>query len=181
MIGFSRGILLAGGILGALGAGPALGQDNFDAGKTPAQLYASDCAICHKTPNGMSQAGGIFGLSGFLREHYTASREAANAIAAYVQSIDKGPPPSEKRPTKRSAKRDEKSKAGEAKKQGSKTGEGKPEAKTGEAKSTTEKTAAPKASDAKAEEPKAAEDKPAAPKTEDKPAAKDAPSDKKSD
>ena len=192
MIGFCRGILFAGGILAAVSAVPALGQDNFDAGKTPAQLYASDCAICHKTPNGMSQAGGIFGLSGFLRQHYTASREAANAIATYVQSVDKGPPPPAKKRGKRSAKGEEKGKAGEARKDESKARERKPEdkpepkvapnteEKPGEAKPAVEKSSGAKASDAKPEAPKAAESQPA-PKAEDKPAAKDAAPEKKPD
>ena len=63
-------------------AGPASAQENIDAGKTPAQLYSQDCAICHKSPSGMARAGGLFGLENFLREHYTASRETAAAIAA---------------------------------------------------------------------------------------------------
>ena len=193
MIRFSRGILFAGGILAAIGAIPVRGQENLDAGKTPAQLYASDCAICHKTPNGLSKGGGIFGLSGFLREHYTSSRESAAAIAAYVQSVDKGPPPPAKKPGKRSAKGDDKGKPGEVRKQDSKPGEAKsgskPEAntepapkpksdeKSGEAKPATEN--APKPGEAKTEEPKA-ESKPAAPKAEDKPPA-DASSEKKPD
>src|SRR5579862_6416824 len=98
MIRFYRGILVAGGIAVAASAVPVRAQDNFDAGKTPAQLYAADCAICHKTPQGLAKGGGVFGLAGFLREHYTASREAAAAIAAYVQAVDTGPPPVAKKP-----------------------------------------------------------------------------------
>ena len=179
-----KGGVLAAACIAVLG-GQAWAQENLDAGKTPAQLYAADCAICHKTANGMSQAGGIFGLTGFLRQHYTASREAAAAIAKYVQSIDKGPAsPAKHPPAKRSAKRNDKSKAGEAKKDDSKAREeksgSKAEAKT-EPKPAMEKPSADKAGDVKPAEPKAAESKPAAPKTEDKPAAKDAASDKKSD
>ena len=82
--------------------GQAGAQENLDSGKTPAQLFASDCAICHKSPNGLSKPGnalgGLRGLQGFLREHYTASREAAAAIAAYVQAADRGPAPAEPKP-----------------------------------------------------------------------------------
>lgn len=74
-------------------AGPATAQENLDRGKTPAQLFASDCAICHKSVQGLSKVGGIGGLKDFLREHYTASKETAAAIAAYVAATDKGPAP----------------------------------------------------------------------------------------
>ena len=162
MIDFSRGMLIAGAILAA-GCGLAQAQDNLDAGKTPAQLYASNCAICHKSPQGLGQAGGIFGLSGFLRQHYTASRESAAAIAAYVQSIDKGPAPTKRPAGKKTVKGEDKAKAKADAKP-----ETKPETKPGEAKSSEPKgpagSAEPKASEAKAAEPKPAETKPAEPK-----------------
>ncbi len=72
----------------------ASAQENLDAGKSPAQLYAQDCAICHKTPHGLSKAGGRWSLQNFLREHYTASRESAAAIAAYLIAIDRKSPAS---------------------------------------------------------------------------------------
>lgn len=106
MMSFQRGgffglVLLASAI-------PAGAQENLDLGKTPAQLYASNCAICHKSPQGLTEKAGVFGLANFLREHYTASRESAAAIAAYVQSVDKGPPAA-KRPPERKAKKKDKS------------------------------------------------------------------------
>ena len=64
-------------------------QENLGRGKTAAQLYASDCAVCHKTPQSVSKATGIFGLESFLREHYTTSRESAAAIATYLKGLDK--------------------------------------------------------------------------------------------
>ncbi len=125
MIGFYRGVLAAFAVVAALG-GQARAQDNFDAGKTPAQLYASDCAICHKSAQGMTQAGGIFGLAGFLRQHYTASREAAAAIATYVQSIDKGPAaPAKRASSKRSRQARRQGQASEAKSGQAKSGEAK--------------------------------------------------------
>ena len=63
-------------------------QENLDKGKTPAQLYATDCAICHKSPQGITQAPALFGLESFLREHYTASRESAASIAAYLSGLE---------------------------------------------------------------------------------------------
>jgi hypothetical protein len=194
MLGFYRGLLLAGGLVAAVG-GQALAQENLDAGKTPAQLYASDCAICHKSPQGLSKNAGVFGLSSFLREHYTSSRESAAAIAAYVQSIDTGPAgPAAKKPAKRTAKGDEKGKAGEGKPFGkpgdAKSAEPKPgdtksgDAKPSETKSGSEppKTGAATAGEAKSTDSKPAESKPSESKPADpKPAAKDAGSDKKSD
>jgi mono/diheme cytochrome c family protein len=40
-------------IAALFGAGAARGQENLDHGKTPAQLFASDCAICHKSARGL--------------------------------------------------------------------------------------------------------------------------------
>lgn len=120
-------------------ATPALAQEDIDAGKTPAQLYAQDCAICHKAPNGLAKGGGVFGLQSFLREHYTASKESAAAIAAYLKSVDRGPEPAHEqrgRAVKRAAKGDKKSKKpGEAKSDKVKSEEAKPaETKPAEAK-----------------------------------------------
>jgi len=54
--------------------------------------------MCHKTTRGLSRGGGgIGGLEGFLREHYTASRESAAAIAGYIRQTDRGPLPSHRR------------------------------------------------------------------------------------
>src|SRR2546423_547865 len=77
-------------------AGPAAAQENLDQGKTAAQIYASDCAICHKSPRGLSRAGGILGGASFPRAHYPAGREAAAAVASYLAAIDRGGAPAPK-------------------------------------------------------------------------------------
>jgi hypothetical protein len=174
MTGFKRRIGWGAAVLGLLLAGSAAAQENLDSGKTPAQLYASDCAICHKTPNGLSKGFGPLGLQPFLREHYTASREAAAAIAGYVEAMDRGAPPAERAP-KRTAKPKEAGKAGEAK-----SGKPKNEAK-GDAKGS-----APAAPPDMPAESKPAESTPAQAKTEtakpaDKPAADAQPDDAKAD
>lgn len=92
MLGFARGILPAIAVLALCVCAPAGAQENLDQGKSAAQLFASDCAVCHKTTQGLSKGSGVFGLKAFLREHYTASLETATALAAYVQATDKGPP-----------------------------------------------------------------------------------------
>ena len=142
MMGFNRGIGLAIAVLALALAAPAGAQENLDSGKTGAQLFASDCATCHKSPAGLSKAGGLFGLSGFLREHYTASRESAATIAAYLESF--GPAPGKRTgATKRSAKGDEKAKAGE-KKAKPKSDEEKSEKPGKTAKPVETKTSEPK-------------------------------------
>jgi hypothetical protein len=81
-------ILIFIGLALALTVGRAAAQDNFDAGKSPAQLFASDCSGCHKSAVGLAKAPGMFGLESYLREHYTASRQAAAAIAGYLRAVD---------------------------------------------------------------------------------------------
>ena len=157
MMVFSRGSALAIGIL-ALGlAGGAGAQESLDAGKSGAQLFASDCSICHKTPQGLSKSGRAFGLDGFLREHYTASRESAAAIAAYIQATDKGPAaPAPGRAVKKgTGKGDDKAKGAE-KKSG-----GKPsDTKTEDTKPADAKPAETKPAEAKPSESKPSESKP---------------------
>ena len=107
MVGFRRGIVLAMGALALCAAGAAGAQESLDQGKSPAQLFASDCALCHKTTQGLSRAKGVFGLKDFLREHYTASKESAAAIAAYVEATDKGPPPAKRANTAKRTPKEE--------------------------------------------------------------------------
>lgn len=88
-----RGLCLA-VTLGALATtAPACAQENLDQGKTAQQLFASDCAICHKSAQGLAAKAGssLFGLDGFLREHYTASRQSAAILARYLQSVGDAP------------------------------------------------------------------------------------------
>ena len=75
----------------ALNAGSALAQEDLNRGKSPAQLFASDCADCHRNPRALAKRDNAYALTGFLRVHYTASRESAAAIANYLVSL--GPDP----------------------------------------------------------------------------------------
>jgi hypothetical protein len=156
MVGLRQSIGLAVAVLAFGFAEPVAAQENLDSGKTPAQLFASDCAICHKTTQGLSKGSGVFGLKNFLREHYTASRETAAAIAAYVEATDKGPGPNKRGTSaKRKAKTDTKLKKDEGKADEKKTESKKPgDDKADEAK------AGPKLSEPKASEPKPSETKP---------------------
>ena len=79
---------------------PAMGraQVNIDRGKTAAEIYSSDCATCHKTIRGLAVGKNSLMLSSFLREHYTASRDQAAALAAYVLSSGGAEAPPKQKP-----------------------------------------------------------------------------------
>jgi hypothetical protein len=168
MMGVRHGLGLAIGVLALCVAGTSGAQENLDQGKSAAQLFASDCAICHKSTQGLSRAGGLLGLQNFLREHYTASRESAAAIARYVAATDKGPAPAKRTratATKRTPQGEEKAKAADkaGEKAGDKAGEKKPEKKT-EKKPETGKSGEAKSGEAKSGEAKATTSKPSASK-----------------
>jgi hypothetical protein len=62
--------------------------ENFSNKPAPA-LFASDCTGggCHKGPQGLGKGQSQSGLAGFLREHYTNSRESAGSLAAYILKL----------------------------------------------------------------------------------------------
>ena len=146
---------------------------SIDAGKNGEQLFKANCSICHKTPVGLSRAGGILGVQSFLRTHYTASRESAAVIAAYLNAMDAAARPAD-RPTRRTARPD----ARPGKKEEAKPTEAKPtEAKPAEAKpaqAASEETPRPPAS-VPAAESKPAEPPPAPPAAPAEPRPADAP------
>jgi cytochrome c553 len=72
------------GLLAGLAPTLAYAQTNIDQGKTAAQIFATDCAECHKAARGLANGKNSAALADFLREHYTTSREQAAALAAYV-------------------------------------------------------------------------------------------------
>jgi hypothetical protein len=78
--------------LGLVTASVAVAQaQDYSAGKTPAQLFASDCSGCHKSPQGLSKDGDTRSLASFLREHYTSKKESAGALAAFVAAAGAAP------------------------------------------------------------------------------------------
>jgi hypothetical protein len=196
MMGLARRFGAAMAVLTVWAMGPAVAQENLDQGKTAAQLYASDCAICHKSPNGLAKRLTPFVLDNFLRQHYTASRESAAVISAYLRGLDSQPAPKRERKSKRKAKASEPklqphkqtgAKSSDAKPSATKESDAKPsESKTkasaekneegkasspkpGEAKPAETKPAAPQPTEAKAEAPKASPPKPAADSADSKP------------
>ena len=77
-----RGLVIILGLVGA--SATAYAQTDYSAGKTPAQLFSSDCSVCHKTPRGLAKTRDARSLTGFLREHYTSKVESAGALASYL-------------------------------------------------------------------------------------------------
>ena len=172
MAGFWRCLVGICGVVGFLAAAPAGAQENLDSGKSGAQMFASNCAICHKNAQALNRSSGPFGLSNFLREHYTTSRESASVLAAYLESLGRAPEPSKRAgATKRTPKGDDKGKLEEKKGKPGEAKSAKP-GKTGKPagpttsgpKSSEPKSSEPKASEPKASEPKTSEPKPSEPK-----------------
>lgn len=88
------------GLVAGLGPAMAHAQTNLDQGKTPAQIFASDCAACHKPTRALANGKNRFALTEFLREHYTTSREQAAGLAAYVLGAGFGAKPANEPPAK---------------------------------------------------------------------------------
>ena len=84
----SRALSLAAVLLliGSFAPKPALAQENLDAGKTPSQLFAGTCSVCHKSPRGLLKTVPPSSLPSFLRQHYTTSPNMAGALASYLVS-----------------------------------------------------------------------------------------------
>jgi hypothetical protein len=65
---------------------PVRAQSNLDAGKSPAQIFASTCNACHRSPREIKRTN-----AGFLREHYSTGAREAAAMAAYLASVGSDP------------------------------------------------------------------------------------------
>lgn len=74
-------------IIMALTGGLARSQD-LDRGRSGAQLFETNCIACHHHPNGLARGSFSWTLSSFLEQHYTSSPASAQALTAYLQSID---------------------------------------------------------------------------------------------
>src|SRR5262245_25117465 len=81
------------GLATVLLAEPCQAQGNIDRGKTPAQVFADTCAVCHRSPRALKRTN-----AGFLRVHYAASSAQASAMAAYLADLPRELPQHAKRP-----------------------------------------------------------------------------------
>jgi hypothetical protein len=79
-----RSVALATGLLVVLAPSLAHAQVNIDQDKSPASIYESDCAVCHKSVRGLANGRAHGALADFLAEHYTSNQQEATALAAYV-------------------------------------------------------------------------------------------------
>ncbi|MBV8825873.1 MAG: hypothetical protein JO084_11315 [Bradyrhizobiaceae bacterium] len=104
------------GAMLALSSGVAAQAENLDAGKSPAALFAANCAACHSSPRGLAKDRGNSGLASYLQEHYTSGPQSAAALAAYLIATP-GNPRAKQAPVARNpaAPEEGSSKQGEAK------------------------------------------------------------------
>jgi hypothetical protein len=72
-------------LFGCFAAAPVHAQ-NLDAGKSPSQIFAGTCNVCHKSPRGLLKTMSAGALPGFLRQHYTTSPEMAGLLSSYLVS-----------------------------------------------------------------------------------------------
>jgi hypothetical protein len=70
----------------SIGAWDSAQAQNLEAGKSPAQLFASSCTVCHKSPRGLLKTVPPGSLQGFLRQHYTTSPDMASALTSYLMA-----------------------------------------------------------------------------------------------
>lgn len=66
----------------------ASAQENLDAGKPPAKLFAEGCASCHRSARGLSKGRFSFTLFLYLREHYASNATSAWALTSYLEKVD---------------------------------------------------------------------------------------------
>jgi hypothetical protein len=60
--------------------------ENLEAGKSPSQIFAGACLVCHKGTRGLIRTVTPGSLPGFLRQHYTTSSDMAGLLSAYLLS-----------------------------------------------------------------------------------------------
>ena len=73
--------------------------DNLDQDKSAPKLFASSCADCHRSARGLAKGRLSIMLQYYLQQHYTTSSATAQALTAYLQSVDT-PPRSKAQPGK---------------------------------------------------------------------------------
>jgi hypothetical protein len=74
-------------VMSSLAAERALAQaQNLEAGKSPSQIFAGTCTVCHKSPRGLLKTVAPGSLPGFLRQHYTTSSDMAGVLASFLIS-----------------------------------------------------------------------------------------------
>src|SRR5947209_16489874 len=67
-------------------AAPCQAQLNLDARKSPAEIFADNCGVCHKSPAALKRTNAVF-----LRRHYSTGPAQASAMAAYLANLPPEP------------------------------------------------------------------------------------------
>ena len=89
MLKSRQGTMIALGTMAVVAVRPMpVKAEDFDAGKSAPQLFASDCSSCHRTPYGLAKRMNNWSLNSFLQEHYTASRASADTLSAYLVGLN---------------------------------------------------------------------------------------------
>lgn len=78
------GVVLAAGLM------PAGAIEDFDRGKTGKQLFDTNCALCHNAVRGLAKDMTTYGLTRYLREHYTTEEGQASLLAGYLMRAGAG-------------------------------------------------------------------------------------------
>jgi mono/diheme cytochrome c family protein len=73
--------------------GVATAQVDYSKGKTPEQLFNSDCSACHASPQVVGRGRDVRALTAFLGQHYTTKTQWAALIANYLVRARDLPPP----------------------------------------------------------------------------------------
>ena len=74
-------------LLLAVSAGEARAQLDLNAGKSAAQMFASNCSACHRSPVGLARGRNPRSVARFLLQHYTTRPQNAGVIARYLASV----------------------------------------------------------------------------------------------
>jgi hypothetical protein len=86
---FGRRARIVIGVLGAWSL-PAYAQNAIGDVKNPLKAFATVCAECHPSAQGLAKNPDASSLNGFLRQHYTTGPEMSATMAAYLLSVAKG-------------------------------------------------------------------------------------------
>jgi mono/diheme cytochrome c family protein len=68
--------------------GGTIKAEDLEQGKSGAKLFAANCAHCHRSPRGLAKDRFNWTLSRFLQQHYTSGSASAQALTAFLQSVD---------------------------------------------------------------------------------------------
>ena len=82
----SRALILATVMLSVLLAARDVRAQNLEAGKSPSQIFSNSCSACHRSPRGVLKTLPPGSLPGFLRDHYTTSKDMAQQMSSYLLS-----------------------------------------------------------------------------------------------